>query len=106
MKIKEINRCGIFFDNGNAITYGYDPECYEDNYPDFLQLEHTGIEDEEFSEDLEFEELESGFRFGSWGNMFYVPCYSYQNGYYSNCLDIFYNGKKVFVIAGEIVEEY
>ena len=37
-----------------------------------------------------------GFRFGNPPvNMFFVPCYSIQNGYYSSELDIWYDGKEV-----------
>ena len=37
-----------------------------------------------------------GFRFGSdHVNMFFVPCYSVQNGYYNSAVDIYYNHKLV-----------
>lgn len=37
----------------------------------------------------------SGFRFGDNRMMHFVPCYSDQNGYYSDEIDIYYNGEKV-----------
>lgn len=53
-------------------------------------------------EELLFEAVdEAGFRFGNEGNMFFVPCYSEQNGYYSTDLQIFYNGEEVLSLNCE-----
>ena len=50
----------------------------------------------EFDEILIFEAVPNyGFRFGNANNLFFVPCYSEQNGYYSDDVDIFYGGEKV-----------
>ena len=51
----------------------------------------------EFDEDLIFEAVDgSGFRFGNLPQkMFFIPCYSSQNGYYSDYIDIYYNGENV-----------
>lgn len=59
----------------------------------------------EFDEDLTFEAVDdSGFRFGNLPQkMFFIPCYSSQNGYYSDDIDIYYNGEKV--IANLTCEE-
>lgn len=51
----------------------------------------------EFDEDLTFEVVDgSGFRFGNLPQkMFFIPCYSSQDGYYSDDIDIYYNSNKV-----------
>jgi len=48
------------------------------------------------TKNMVFERVEgSGFRFGNENKMFFVPCYSEQNGYYSTEIEIYYNDKKV-----------
>lgn len=91
MKIKQITEEKIIFDNGNFITYDHEPDCCEWNYADFEQLKDTVSMDIEFDEKLLFEAIDGyGFKFGNLGNMFFVPCYSYQNGYYSTDIQIYY----------------
>lgn len=105
MKIKEITDCGIVFDNGNSLTDCHERDCCETNYADwcYLKDEMGGeIFNIDFDENLVFEESDSGFRFGSGINMFFVPCYSEQNGYYSSDVDICYNGKPVLKTSGDI----
>ncbi len=83
MKIKEIDFEHILFDNGSKITFDHDQNCCEWNYADFEQLKDTVAMDIDFDENLIFEGVdEAGFRFGNKENMFFVPCYSEQNGYY------------------------
>ena len=103
MKIKEVTTEQILFDNGYKITYGHEPDCCESNYADFDQLDDIA-RDTVFDEDLTFEEVpESGFRFGNNnGKMFFVPCYSDQNGYYSSDVEIFLNGKSVLDVGCEL----
>lgn len=103
MKIKEVTTEQILFDNGYKITYGHEPDCCESNYADFDQLDDIA-RDTVFDEDLTFEEVpESGFRFGNNnGKMFFVPCYSDQNGYYSSDVEIFLNGKSVLGVGCEL----
>ena len=101
MRIKEITFEYILFDNGIKITFDHDQDCCEDNYADFEQLKDTGIEQEEFTEPLIFEKAgDHGFRFGNLGKMYYVPCYSSQNGYYTTEVDI-YIAKQVLSLEGE-----
>lgn len=91
MRIKEVTDEYILFDNYSRIWFDHKRECCEDNFADFEQLE-TGAFDEDFSEDLIFEENEYGFRFGSKSTpMYFVPCYSDQSGYYTDEIDIYYN---------------
>lgn len=93
MKIKQCTELFIVFDNGNTITFHHEQDCCEHNYADFKQLDDLAKETE-FDEDLKFEVVDqAGFRFGNEGKMFFVPCYSWQNGYYGSDIDILYNGK-------------
>ena len=96
MKIIEVKDGYIGFDNGSKITFNHSQDCCEDNYADFKQIEKQAL-DTTFDEELIFEEVEgSGFRFGSKGtHMFFIPCYSDQNGYYSSNVDIYFNEKQV-----------
>ena len=96
MKIKEITEDHILFEDGSKITYDHEQECCECNYADFEQLEEGAFETDFDTKSMVFEVLEySGFRFGNKGKMFFVPCYSVQNGFYSADVDIYYNGEKV-----------
>lgn len=104
MKIKEITSEAIIFDNGNTIFYDHYNDCCEYNYADFKQLDDLG-RNYDFDEDLKFEVVdECGFRFGDSRRMFYIPCYSEQNGYYSSDVDIYYDDDKVLSVWGEVVE--
>lgn len=104
MKIKYINEDSIQFDNGTALTYDHDQDCCENNYADFKQIEKSAL-DIEFDERLLFEEVEGkGFRFGCVGTpMFFIPCYSCQNGYYSTNIEIYYKGEVVIITCCEEV---
>ena len=96
MKILEVTDLRITFDNGSEITFDHVQDFCEYNYAAFKQIEERALEIE-FDEKLIFEAVEGcGFRFGSEGTeMFFIPCYSDQNGYYSSDIDILYNNKKV-----------
>lgn len=96
MKIAEITYKHIKFDNGSKITFNHVQHCCEENYADFEQIEEQALETV-FDENLVFEAIEGyGFRFGSKGTpMFFIPCYSDQNGHYSSDIDIYYNGRPV-----------
>jgi len=101
MKIREVNEDGIFFDNGNSITYVFLPDCNEINYAAFEELECAAY-DEDFDEELTFENgLDFGFRFGNEGKMYFIPCYSEQDGYYSFEVDIYYNEALAITSKGE-----
>lgn len=102
MKIVEVNYEHIKFDNGSIITFDHEQDCCEHNYADFEQIEEQALE-AEFGKELVFEAVEgSGFRFGNKGTpMFFIPCYSEQNGYYSSDIDIYYNGEQVLNLECE-----
>ena len=104
MKIKEINEEQILFDNGFKIEYDHLQDCCESNYADFKQIEPMAL-NYEFDEDLLFEKVEdSGFRFGNKnGLMFFIPCYSEQNGYYVSEINIYYNNIKVLNLECELL---
>jgi hypothetical protein len=103
MKIKEVTSEYIKFDNGNEITFGHCQNCCEWNYADFKQVDDIARATD-FDPNLKFEVVEnSGFRFGNEGKMFFVPCYSEQNGYYSNDVEIYYNNRKRLCIFADIV---
>ena len=104
MKIKEINEEAIVFDNDFTITYDHEQDCCEWNYADFAQLDDLA-RDYDYEADLKFEGVKkAGFRFGDSRRMFFVPCYSVQNGYYTDELDIYLNGKKVLNICAPIID--
>ena len=105
MKIKSVSEGRILFDNGNSITFDHYQDCCECNYADFTQIDPDAF-NYDFDEDLVFEDAkECGFRFGNKnGYMFFIPCYSEQNGYYSSDVDIYYNDELVLQAYGEISE--
>lgn len=104
MKIKKITDEVILFDNDMIITFDHDQDCCEDNYADFEQLDDLA-RNYEFDENLKFEAVEeAGFRFGDNKAMFFVPCYSEQNGYYSSDIDIYFCGHRVLNFNCEEVD--
>lgn len=95
MKIKSIDDYKIVFDNGSTLSYEHDQDCCENNFADFLHLD-TEAASYDFPEELQFEAVEGqGFRFGDGQRMFFVPCYSDQNGYYSSDISILFNGQEI-----------
>lgn len=102
MRIKEVDTYMIVFDNGNTITFDHEQDCCENNFADFEQIEETALY-HEFDEEMVFEAIDgSGFRFGNKnGLMIFVPCYSDQNGYYTDEIDIYYNGERVLTFDCE-----
>lgn len=101
MKIVSVTEEHIQFDNGTEITFEHEQDCCEWNYADFKQLDSLARE-YDYSEQLVFEVVNgSGFKFGDSRSMFFVPCYSQQNGSYSDDLDILYNGKEVLNVECE-----
>lgn len=104
MRIKEITYDAIVFDNGNTITYDHWQECCEENYADFKQLDDLARSYDFDEDEIRFEKCESGFRFGDDKRMFFVPCYSVQNGFYTNEVDIYYTGR--LKVLDDIDAEY
>lgn len=103
MKIVEITSEHILFDNKSYISFDHCQDCCEWNYADFEQLDDIARATD-FDSDLKFEIVEnSGFRFGNEGKMFFVPCYSEQNGYYSDDVEIYYSGQLMLTVYAPIV---
>ena len=107
MKIKEVTDEAIIFDNGNTITYDHDQDCCEHNYADFSVLNESNVNyNFDFNENLLFKFVDdAGFMFGSGDEDYpenihwiFIPCYSEQNGYYTNEIDIYYTVKEKIVI--------
>lgn len=107
MKIKEISENFILFDNGNMIACSHEQDCCEHNYADFEQLDDIA-RNYDYKENLIFEEVEdAGFRFGDRPErMFFVPCYSIQDGYYSSDIDVYYNHEMVLNSSCEMVDSW
>lgn len=108
MNISKVTDEVIEFDNGNKITYDHDADCCEDNYADFSILNENHVNyNVDFDTELTFDFIDGmGFRFGSkdkWGDFrwIFIPCYSEQNGYYTDEIDIYYNGERVLTGACE-----
>lgn len=100
MKIVRVDYYGICFDNGDAIRDEHYADCCERNYADYKQIEPEAL-DTEFEYPIKLQVCEYGFRFGNLnGKMFFVPCYSEQNGYYSRMIDVIYSNKN-----GKIIEK-
>ena len=95
----------IEFSDGKKITYFHDQECCECNFADFKALENIVQEMEGFDLPLTFERIDGlGFRFGNKYEMYFVPCYSFQNGYYTDEITIKFDGEDVFVVkCNEII---
>lgn len=103
MRIVEISEDAIRFDGGHSITFCHDIDCYEENYADFEQIDDIARA-ATFTHPLQFEAVDgSGFRFGNENNMHFVPCYSYQSGYYTSDISIFYDGKEVLSFDAEMI---
>ena len=103
MKIKKVTSEEILFDNESYITFDHSEQCCEWNYADFEQLDDIARATD-FDPELEFEAVEdAGFRFGNKGKMFFVPCYSEQNGCYSTDVDIYYNNELVLTTYANMI---
>lgn len=113
MKIKNINDERILFDNGSSISYDKSLKpskrwlsYSEHNYADFKQLDDEAM-DFDFIEPLDFEITKYGFKFGNKDRrMFFIPCYSEQNGYYTIALDIVYSQRVIQNLACKEVFAY
>ena len=96
-KIIKLEENLIEFDDGTKITADHDQDCCEWNYADCEQLDDLAKNYNFNTKKLRFMAVDGhGFRFGDNPlRMFFVPCYSDQNGYYSSDIDIYLNGKAV-----------
>ena len=105
MKIEYVDYDFLRFDNGETIETSYSQQCCETNWGDFKSLDDIAM-DYNFKPPLQFRHEDYGFSFGDKRRMFFVPCYSAQNGYYSNEVDVYYNNKLVLTAEGEERDKY
>lgn len=112
-KISEITDEHIRFSDGSMITFDHCADCCEWNYADFEQLDDLARNALFDTANLAFRAVDgSGFCFGNKdGRMYFVPCYSSQNGWYSLDIQIYYYyaklqfTKEVLSFNAEEVEE-
>lgn len=91
--IVEVTDTYIRFNDDSMITFDHAQDCCEYNYADFEQLDDIA-RNYNFQTPLQFEAIDhAGFRFGDGRAMFFIPCYSSQNGYYTADIDIYYNNQ-------------
>lgn len=103
-RIISVSDSCILFDDGSIMTFGHDSDCCEWNYADFEAIDPEALSYDFDMNALTFEACDGGFRFGDHPErMFFVPCYSEQNGYYSADVDIYLNGNRVLTAEGEEV---
>lgn len=105
-KIRGYKEDYLYFDNDMYIRAWHEPDCCEWNYADWENLDTEALTYDFDTSKLKFEEDDRyGFRFGDRPErMFFVPCYSEQNGYYSNKLQLDYNGANVLECECEEIE--
>lgn len=110
MKIVVANTEGqyIYFDNGYTLSADHEPDCCECNYADFDQINDLARAYDFDVNSIQINKFEgSGFTFGDGYRQFFVPCYSEQNGYYSDDIDItlFDNKSKMIIKVNLECEE-
>lgn len=81
------NDDGVVFTDGSRLTSHHSPDCCEYNYADF-----EGSISDSILEGMNFDKIvlsraESGFLLN--GHM--INCYSEQNGYYSDDVDVYFH---------------
>lgn len=104
-KIISVNEEQILFDDGCKITFDHSQDCCECNYADFEQLDDLARAHNFNTSKMTFMKSgDHGFIFGDNRRMFFVPCYSVQNGYYTTAVDIYFNGQRVLELDGEFVD--
>ena len=87
-RIVEVTEEQIIFDDDSYIWWDHYQDCCEHTYADLENMDDAAL-DYVFKGKITFESVPgSGFRFGDSRRMFFVPCYSIQNGYYSSYIDV------------------
>lgn len=97
MRIINVDENGIKFDNGNFLHYDFLYTGCSFNYADWKQIEDLALDTDFDEASFTLESCAYGFRFGNPPiKMFFIPCYSEQNGYYDYSIDVMfrdYHGK-------------
>lgn len=104
-KIIKLEENLIEFEDGTRITCDHCQDCCEYNYADCEQLDDLARGYDFDTAKLKIEAVdEAGFRFGDRPErMFFVPCYSSQNGYYSSDIVVSINGEAQTTVDCPIV---
>lgn len=94
-KIISIEENELKFSDGTRIHCDHEQDCCEYNYADFNALDDIARGYDFDTANLKFRAVDGcGFCFGDHPQrMFFVPCYSDQNGYYSDQIDVYLNGE-------------
>lgn len=101
-KIIKAEENELRFNDGTVITCDHCQDCCEYNYAKFDDIDDICRATDFDTNNLVFEACEYGFRFGNLpAKMFFVPCYSDQNGYYSDEVDVYLNGVLQLTTTGE-----
>lgn len=96
MRIKKVTDKAIIFDNGMLITFDHCRDCCEYNYADFSILTPNTVNFDYDFDEIQFKAVDGmGFKFGCEGHWIFIPCYSEQNGYYTDEIDIYFCGEHV-----------
>ena len=97
----------IEFSDGTRITCDHDQDCCEYNYADCEQIDDLARDYDFNTSKLMIETIDgSGFRFGDRPErMFFVPCYSNQNGYYSDDINVYLNDVLLENFCCEMVDD-
>ena len=103
MKILGVTDDNTLFENGKKIEFFHEKEYQENNYAKFKDLDENAFK-HEFSGKLVFKKEHNGFIFGDRREMFYVPCFSEQSGFYNRSIDIFYDNEKKLKVTGKWVD--
>lgn len=96
---KERDAEQMFFSDGTCIEVVHHHDCCEHNYADWTSLDDTGFWNTYFRS-LTLENWEGGFRI----NGYAVNCYSEQNGYYTNEIQVYYRFGEGYIIGIEGIE--
>lgn len=94
-KITQIEDNELRFSDGTIIHCDHCQDCCEYNYADFNALDDLARNYDFDTSKLTFHAVDGvGFSFGDHPQrMFFVPCYSEQNGYYSDDIEVYLNGE-------------
>ena len=109
--IKEVTDEHILFSDGSRITFDHVQDCCEHNYANFESLDDIARNATFYGGSMVFRMTEHGFTFSDGVKLreYFVPCYSEQNGYYTNDVTIYYtdcNGRTltIFTVEGEWID--
>jgi hypothetical protein len=99
-KILKIENDVIYFENGLTLSSDHQSDCCESHYLDFKELKEEDFKDLEFdlSNDEFFTRIpDYGIQLNATNNFpLRIPGYGYNNGYYSDQLDLILTNNKDF----------